>query len=326
VNFFKIAFGLFFLIALVLALFVRVQIPKTIQFDESIPFTEIDGYKFHTEIFGNPKSEPIIVVHGGPGGDYEYLKSLEGLSQDYRVIFYDQRGNGLSPRVDKEHLTIETNLSDLHSIIQHFSNEGKVKLIGHSWGGMLVAGYLSVHPEKVSQAVIVEPGMLYPESAEAFVANMKETQSISDIFTLFRYMMVYPFVSKNDGHEGFDYVMTKLLNLNKPGAPYQCDGVSMPPNLFQRGGYDAFSNMLKPVMDNPAAFTYNLTEDISNYHGDILLISSECSVFGYDFQKKYHIPKLPIQTKHIKAENMGHNMLTLNPKWSLKVLGDFFNP
>lgn len=325
-NFFKIAFGLFFLIALVLALVVRVQIPKTIQFDESIPFTKIDGYKFHTEIFGNPKSEPIIVVHGGPGGDYEYLKSLEGLSQYYRVIFYDQRGSGLSPRVDKEHLTIETNLSDLHSIIQHFSNEGKVKLIGHSWGGMLVAGYLSVHPEKVSQAVIIEPGMLYPESAEAFVANMKESQSISDIFTLFRYMMVYPFVSKNDGHEGFDYVMTKLLNLNKPGAPYQCDGVSMPPNLFQRGGYDAFSNMLKPVMDNPAAFTYNLTEDISNYHGDILLISSECSVFGYDFQKKYHIPKLPIQTKHIKAENMGHNMLTLNPKWSLNVLGDFFNP
>ena len=302
-----------------------VEVPKTIQFDKSLPYTEIDGYKFHTEIFGNPKSAPIIVVHGGPGGDYEYLKSLKGLSQDYRVIFYDQRGNGLSPRVDREYLTVEQNLSDLHSIVQHFSNEGKVKLIGHSWGGMLVAGYLSAHPEKVSQAVIVEPGMLYPESAKAFVAKMKESQSISDIFALIRYIMVYPFISKNDGHEGFDYVMTKMLNRNKPGAPYQCEGESMPPNLFQRGGYDAFSNMLKPVMDNPASFTYNLTEGISKYHGDIMLISSECSVFGYDFQKKYHIPKLPIQTKHIKAENMGHNMLTLNPEWSLNVLGGYFH-
>ena len=79
-----------------------IEVPKTIQFDKSLSYTEIDGYKFHTEIFGNPKSAPIIVVHGGPGADYEYLKPLKGLSKDYRVIFYDQRGNGLSPRVDKD--------------------------------------------------------------------------------------------------------------------------------------------------------------------------------------------------------------------------------
>ncbi len=309
---------------LILGMSSCVEVPKTIQFDKSIPYTEIDGYKFHTEIFGNPKSSLIIVVHGGPGADYEYLKPLKGLSQNYRVIFYDQRGNGLSPRVEKKDLTIETNLNDLHSIVQYFSNEGKVKLIGHSWGGMLVAGYLSAHPEKVSQAVIVEPGMLYPESAKAFVSKMKESQSISDMFALVRYMIVYPFVSKNDGHEGFDYVMTKILNRNKPGGPYQCEGDSMPPNIFQRGGYEAFSNMLMPVMDDSATFTYDLTDGISNYYGELMLISSECSQFGYEFQKKYHIPKLPRQTIHVKAENMGHNMLTLNSEWSLSTIGKFF--
>ncbi len=303
-----------------------VQIPKTIQFDESLPYTEIDGYKFHTEVFGSPESTPIIVVHGGPGGDYEYLKSLKSLAQDYRVIFYDQRGNGLSPRVDKENLTLENNLDDLHSIVQHFSGEEKVKLIGHSWGGMLVAGYLSTHPEKVSQAVIVEPGMLNPESAKAFVADMKESQSISDMLALIGYITVYPLVSKNDGHEGFDYVMTKILNRNKPGAPYQCEGESMPPNIFKRGGYEAFNNMLKPVMDDPSSFTYDLTEGMSKYSGDIMLISSECSLFGYEFQKKHHIPSLPAQTVHVKAEGMGHNMLTLNSEWSLNVLSGFFYP
>lgn len=321
----KISKKMALLVPLIMGITSCVQVAKTIHYDESISYTQIEGYKFHTEVFGNPKSTPIIVVHGGPGGDSEYLKSLKGLSQDYRVIFYDQRGNGLSPRVDKEHLTLESNLDDLHSIIQHFSSEGKVKLIGHSWGGMLVAGYLSAHPEKVSQAVIVEPGMLDPVSAKAFVANMKKSQSIYDMFALIRYITVYPFVSKNDGHEGFDYVMTKLLNRNKPGAPYQCEGESMPPNIFKRGGYEAFSNMLKPVMDDPASFTYNLTEGISEYHGDIMLISSECSLLGFDFQLEYHMPKLPIQTVHMKAEGMGHNMLTLNAEWSLNVLGDFFH-
>lgn len=297
--------------------------PRTVQFDETLPYTEIDGYKFHTEIFGEQGLTTIIVVHGGPGGDYEYLKPLKELSKNYRIVFYDQRGSGLSPRVDKKDLTLEKNLDDLHSIVQYFSSKGKVKLIGHSWGGMLVVGYLSAHPERVSQAVVVEPGILHQESAVAFVSGMKESQSISDIFALIRYITVYPFVSKNDGHEGFDYVMTKILNRNKPGAPYQCQGESMPPNIFKRGGYEAFNNMLRPVMDDPATFNYDLTEGISEYQGDLLLISSECSLFGYEFQNKYHIPKLPSQTIHIKAEGMGHNMLTLNPEWSLNVLGDF---
>ena len=142
-----------------------VQIPQTVEFDKSLSYTEINDYKFHTQIAGNPDAPTVIVVHGGPGGDYGYLTSLNELSQDYRVIFYDQRGTGYSPRVDKSKLTLEQSLDDLHAIVQHFSDQKQVKLIGHSWGGMLVTGYLSAHPEKVSQAVIVEPGMLYPESA-----------------------------------------------------------------------------------------------------------------------------------------------------------------
>lgn len=303
-----------------------VQVPRTIQFDKSISFTEINGYKFHTEVFGRIEAPAVVVVHGGPGGDYKYLKSLKQLSQSHRVIFYDQRGSGLSPRVNKaEDLTLEKNLDDLHLIIKHFSKNGKVRLIGHSWGGMLVVGYLSKYPEMVSQAVIVEPGMLDQESAKAFVKKMKALQSFSDLMTLIGYLSVYPFVKKEDGHEGYDYVMTKMLNQNKPGAPYQCEGQSMPPNIFKRGGYEAFNNMLKPIIDNPDLFTYDLTKYISEYVGDLMLISSECSFFGYEFQEKYHIQKLPKQTVHVKAENMGHNMLTLNPDWSIKTISKLFH-
>jgi hypothetical protein len=64
---------------------------------------------------------------------------------------------------------------------------------------MLVVGYLSKHPDKVSQAVIVEPGILNPESAKADVKIIKDSQSLWDVFALARYVALYPFIRKEDG-------------------------------------------------------------------------------------------------------------------------------
>jgi proline iminopeptidase len=318
-----VLFKIMFLFFVVLSLVSCINIPKTIEYDNSIPFTEIDGYKFHTETFGDEEFETVIIIHGGPGGDYNYLKSLKELSNEHRVVFYDQRGCGLSPRVNKEDLTLERNLKDLELLIDHFSGGKKVKLIGHSWGAMLVVGYLSKYPDKVSHAVVIEPGMLHPESAKAFVEIVNASQTFTDIFVLIKHLLAYPFVTKEDGQEGYDYVMTKLLNRNRPGGLYQCENHAMPPNIFIRGGYEAFNNMLKPVMDNPETFSYDLTNGITYYEGKLLMISSECSAIGFDFQDKYHISKLPPQTIHKITENMGHNMITLNPEWSLKIISEF---
>ncbi|MCP5076470.1 MAG: alpha/beta fold hydrolase [Psychromonas sp.] len=300
-----------------------VELPKTVEYDNSLAFTEVSGYPFHTLTVGEQQDSVVIVVHGGPGGDHQYLKSLSPLAEHHQVIFYDQRGSGLSPRVHSSQLTIEQNLADLNVLVEHFSANNKVKLIGHSWGGMLVSGYLSSYPEKVSHAVIVEPGMLYPGSAQVFVTIMQASQSISDIFALLRHMSIYPFVNKNDGDEGFDYAMTKMLNRNKPGSPFYCEGQSMPADTFIRGGYEVFNSMLKPVMQDPTLFTYDLTDGIKNYHGQLMMISSECSEIGYNFQQQYHQPRMPEQMVHVKAENMGHYMLTDNPEWSLEIISPF---
>ncbi len=300
-----------------------IEIPKTVEHDSNLTFTQLGGYRFHTVAKGESQSPVVIIVHGGPGADHQYLTSLTPLSKTHRVIFYDQRGSGLSPRVDSSQLTIAQNIDDLNLLVEHFSAKNKVKLIGHSWGAMLVSGYLSAYPEKVSHAVLVEPGMLTPESATAFINKMGDFQSLSTLFSIARYMSVYPLVKKNDGEEGFDYVMTKLLNQNTEGAPYQCETESMPANSFVRGGFDAFNSMLKPVMENPALFSDDLTDGIKNYTGQLMMISSECSEFGYEFQKQYHQPRMGKQTIHIKAEKMGHYMLTLNPEWSLAKIEPF---
>jgi hypothetical protein len=99
----------------------------------------------------------------------------------------------------------------------------------------------------------------------------------------------------------------------------------MPNNTFSRAGYAVFNSMLKPVLDNPESFKYDLTDAIEKYQNELLMISSECSKFGFEFQKKYHIPHMPKQTVHLEAKNMNHNMITLNPEWSLQAIGTAFS-
>lgn len=298
-------------------------VAPTVENDPSLEFVELQGYKFHVRTFGDRGLPPVVVVHGRPGGDAKYLYPIQDLAKDHHLIFYDQRGTGLSPRVDKDALTLDSSLEDLHQIVSHYGGQGQVKLIGHSWGAMLVVGYLGKYPERVSHAVVVEPGILNPVSAKAFVDRFKASQTWWDALPLVKYILLAPFVSSKDGHERFDYVMTRLMNRAKPGGPYQCAGESMPPNAFARAGYAAFQNMLKPVLDRPERFTQDLTKNIAAYRGRLLMLSSECSFIGYRYQQAFHIPSLPAQTLHWEAKAMGHNMLTLNPAWSVATIGGF---
>ena len=71
-----------------ITVFMRIHMPRTVQLDISVPFTEIGGYKFHTETFGEPNKPPIIMVHGGPGQGYDYLYALKELSREYRIVFF----------------------------------------------------------------------------------------------------------------------------------------------------------------------------------------------------------------------------------------------
>jgi proline iminopeptidase len=41
----------------------------------------------------------LVILYGGPGGDYRSLLGLKKPADQYQVVFYNQRGAGLSQRV-----------------------------------------------------------------------------------------------------------------------------------------------------------------------------------------------------------------------------------
>ena len=54
---------------------------------------------------------------------------------------------------------------------------------------------------------------------------------------------------------------------------------------------------LEPVLDDPESFSQDLTKGVA--------------------------ASMPTQTVHVQAMAMGHNMLTLNPAWSLAAIDRF---
>lgn len=153
-------------------------VPRTVAEDPSLPAIDMNGARFHAETFGDATKPVIIFLHGGPGGDYRGMLRLANryagysLADDHFLVFWDQRGAGLSQRVEKEQLTLDVYLDDLNTLIDRYSPNRPVYLIGVSWGGMYATSYINTYPQRVAGAVLIEPGPLDGETAERIKGDM----------------------------------------------------------------------------------------------------------------------------------------------------------
>lgn len=186
------------------------NVAQTAEQDPSIPHIKIGNTIFHSETFGSDTNEVVIVIHGGPGNDYRYLLPLKELSDDYYVVFYDQRGTGLSPRVPADQHSLEQSLQDLHDIINYYADSKKVNLIGHSWGAMLVSGYIGQHPENINKAVLAEPGLLTTEKAKEFIKKFTPKPSFKMIVHVAKTWFQSLHIDSPDDQAGEDYFFLNL--------------------------------------------------------------------------------------------------------------------
>jgi pimeloyl-ACP methyl ester carboxylesterase len=112
------------------------------------------------------KKNPVIFVHGGPGGyvHSSIIETLQGIAErGYHVYLYDQRGSGLSDRLKRfSDINFEKHLSDLHEIISEKIKAEQVILIGQSFGCNLIAHYSARHPDRIAKIIFSSPGTFWP--------------------------------------------------------------------------------------------------------------------------------------------------------------------
>ncbi len=153
-------------------------VPKTVVEDPTLPRAEMAGALFHAEAFGDPAAPIVMVLHGGPGSDYRGLLPLQALAADgYRVVFWDQRGAGLSQRFDQGFYTFDTYPEDLRQVIEHYTVAPGQPLvfIGHSWGAMYATWFINEHGDyggRVRGAILSEPGGFTKRQLDDFLARL----------------------------------------------------------------------------------------------------------------------------------------------------------
>jgi proline iminopeptidase len=116
--------------------------------------------------------DTILVVHGGPGLDMNYLAGGLGMLAERNVlIFYDQRATGLSEGSPGERISMQTFIEDLEDVREGLGIS-RVSLLGHSWGALLALRYAASHPERARSLVLLAP----MEPGQRFRAETSERQ------------------------------------------------------------------------------------------------------------------------------------------------------
>jgi L-proline amide hydrolase len=133
-------------------------------------YMSFNTYKTFYKVFGSPNSPepPLLILHGGPGSAHNYLLGLSELARTKRqVIFYDQLGGGLSdhPKEGEVEWGFNIFIDELNAIREHLKLK-HISLLGHSWGGMLAAEYMSRQPEGIEKVIFASSMINMPLYAE----------------------------------------------------------------------------------------------------------------------------------------------------------------
>lgn len=128
------------------------------------------------------KGVPVILINGGPGGTHHYFHPWFSRASSYaRVIYYDQRGCGLSDyQPGKDGYSVDQAISDLDAIRKSLGID-KWVVLGYSYGGFLAQFYATRCPENLAGLILLgaSPGTsvkMKPSRQYDFMSEEEKTR------------------------------------------------------------------------------------------------------------------------------------------------------
>ena len=179
----------------------RYRILSSNGIDEKL-YVNINGQEQYVLIKGMDVNSPIILnLHGGPANPdafftYEFAKEI---IDEFTYVSWDQRGCGRTYYKNKctdpqnKSADFEQAIKDVDELIKYLCmrfNKDKVILMGHSYGSLLGASYVSIHPERVEkyigigQVVSIKDTqkMNYSEAVDLLIDDKKKRDELETAY------------------------------------------------------------------------------------------------------------------------------------------------
>lgn len=293
---------------------------RTVDRDNTLPRVELRGYPFHAQHFGQASRPVLIVLHGGPGADHRYLLGLQALADEYHVVFYDQRGTGLSPRVSADQISVQTFIDDLDAFVDAFGQGRPVHLLGHSWGAMLASAYTGQHPGKVGRLVLAEPGFLDASSMGPFMNQGLPEWRV--IWGVARAWIGKWFIdTDSDPYARADWFLQQVMPLMQ-GENQRCPG-NTTAMVAWRFGSPNYAATVGRMMSDPAyAQQLDLRLGVDAFSGATLFLTGACNRLIGEAHQRTMMPAFA----HARLEaipNAGHFMFNDQPEASMAAVRRF---
>ena len=133
------------------------DVPKIERLCGNLPlskqFIDIGDCKLYCEVEG--EGRPVVLLHGGPGATHHYFHPHFSQASNFaQVVYYDQRGCGLSEYKESNGYSLSQAVDDLEHLRKALNYDNWV-VIGHSYGGLLAQTYTVRYPESVTGLILV---------------------------------------------------------------------------------------------------------------------------------------------------------------------------
>jgi pimeloyl-ACP methyl ester carboxylesterase len=115
-------------------------------------FAPVGGTRLFYQVKGSGPA--VVLIHGGQLDCRMWDDQVPALARNCKVIRYDVRGYGGSPRPD----ILYSNVDDLAGLLDYLKIT-KAHIIGLSLGGRIAIDFALAHPARVSSLVLAGPGL-----------------------------------------------------------------------------------------------------------------------------------------------------------------------
>ncbi len=118
-------------------------------------FVHLNNMRLCMRHWGDPDAPKLFMVHGWMDISASFQFIVDAMKRDWHVIAPDLRGFGHSQWAPGGYWFPDY-LADLEAMLNHYSPDEPVRLLGHSLGGNITSVYSGVRPSRVAQLISLE--------------------------------------------------------------------------------------------------------------------------------------------------------------------------